>query len=161
MMNETIVPVFRFLQQVDLKKNASRGRNKLLKRLEEKSTEYNDALREIRLEYFKVDEDGEFVKETDGTLSYIDKTKKKEAEERTAEVNKETFEIHFGEHSTKYDAMFEAILEKEEEMSGEIAFGYDELLEAYEANDHVDKEEPEPEAEPEAETKKAKKGTKK
>lgn len=132
--NKAIVPVFSFLQEVSLKGKASRGRTQFSKRLEEKNKEFNEALKEIRKEYFKVDGDGELIVEN-GEFITKDKTKNKELDERIQELDEELVEIHFGEYSTKYDAMFTALDTIEEELSGQRAYGYNELMDAYEVNE--------------------------
>ena len=137
--NQLLVPVFTFLQSVNLKANkASRGRTQLLKRLEEKSKEFNEALTEIRKEYFEVDENGELVV-VDDQYEFKDKenkvTLKVELNDKVEELNKEQFEILFGEYSTKYDALFLALDNLEIEISGQEAFVYNELMDAYEVNE--------------------------
>lgn len=139
MQNKVIVPVFQFLQDATLKGAASRGRTKMLKRLEEKSKEYNEALIEAQKEYFEVDEGGEFLKGNDGKFILIEKDKEKqkavekEADKEIKRISEEEFEISFNEYGTKYEAMFDVLESSEEELSGQKAFGYNELLEAYEA----------------------------
>ena len=143
--NQLLLPVFTFLQNVNLKANkASRGRTQLLKRLEEKSKEFNEALTEIRKEYFEVGEDGELVV-VDGQYKFKDEENKitleAELNGKVEELNKEHFEIQFGEYSTKYDALFIALDNLEIEISGQEAFAYNELMDAYENNTEKTKEE--------------------
>lgn len=138
--NQMIVPVFTLLQELSLKAKASRGRNQFIKRLEEKSQEFNEALTEIRKEYFEVDADGE-LKSENGKYIYKDLSKENELNKRIEELNEELFEINFGEYSTKYEAMFEALDSTEEELSGQKAFAYNELMDAYEANENKKEEE--------------------
>ncbi|MGB3161540.1 MAG: DUF1617 family protein [Carnobacterium sp.] len=143
--NQLLLPVFTFLQNVNLKANkASRGRTQLLKRLEEKSKEFNEALTEIRKEYFEISEDGELVV-VDGKYEFKDKENKvtleAELNDKVEELNKETFEIQFGEYSTKYDALFLALDNLEVEISGQEAFAYNELMDAYEVNEDKKEEE--------------------
>ena len=137
--NQLLVPVFTFLQSVNLKANkASRGRTQLLKRLEEKSKEFNEALTEIRKEYFEVDDNGELVV-IDDKYEFKDEENKTTLEAelngKVEELNKEQFEIQFGEYSTKYDALFLALDNLEIEISGQEAFAYNELMDAYEINE--------------------------
>lgn len=138
--NSAIVPIFEFLQEVTLKGIASRGRTTFSKRLEEKQKEYNEALIELRKEYFKVDEAGELIVK-DG--EYIPKGDKdvKELTEKIKDLNDEDIEIHYGEYSTKYEAMFEKIAALDVELKGTQAFGYNELLDAYEAVEQAPKKE--------------------
>lgn len=143
--NKLLVPVFTFLQSVNLKANkASRGRTQLLKRLEEKSKEFNEALTEIRKEYFEIGEDGELVV-VDSQYKFKDEKNKTTLEAelnvKVEELNKEQFEIQFGEYSTKYDALFIALDNLEIEISGQEAFAYNELMDAYEVNEDIKEEE--------------------
>lgn len=140
--NKDLVPVFAFLQSLNLKGKATRGRTQLLKRVEEKSKEFNEELTEINTLYFKKDEDDEFIV-NNGVYEFIDKKKKKEANEKVKELHEEEVEILFGEYSTKLEYLFvalQAIEEEEEqysniEFSGQEAYGFNELMEAYERNE--------------------------
>lgn len=136
--HQSIVPVFTFLQNVNLKANkASRGRTQFIKRLEEKNKEFNEALTDIRKEYFEVDENGEF-KTIGEQLVYkelLTTADKALLNKQVEELNKEHFEIQFGEYSTKYEALFSALDDLEIELSGQEAFAYNELMDAYEANE--------------------------
>lgn len=134
LQNQLIVPVFQFLQEVNLKGKASRGRTQFSKRLEEKIKEFDEALTEIRKEYFELDEDGE-LKVDDDKYTFKDKSKEEELNEKIQELNEEEFEIQFGEYSTKYEALFTALDNLEEELNGQKALAYDELMTAYEANE--------------------------
>lgn len=50
-------------------------------------------------------------------------------------MNEEELEIQFGEYAIKYGALFKALEEYEEGLSGQKALGYNELMDAYEANE--------------------------
>lgn len=132
--NRLIVPVFEFLQNAVLKGKATRGRTQFLKRLEEKSKEFNEALETIRKEHFLCDEDGELlVFEDDWKFKEGFNTQKLES--AIDELNKEEFEISFFEHSTKYESLFKALDEYDVDLTGKEAFGYSELMDAYEENE--------------------------
>lgn len=135
MKNGLIVPLFQFLQKVSLKNKASRGRNKFLKRLQEKSKEFDEALNDIKKEYFEVNDNGELVADEDGTLTFLEGADKDELNEKVKELEEETFEIHFGEHSSKFNAMFDALDDLDQELSGQEAHVYNELMDAYENNE--------------------------
>jgi len=134
--NNLMVPVFTLLKEAKLKNLASRGRNKFLKRLEEKNKEFNDELTEIRKDFFQVDEKGE-LKAEDGQFIFKEEVDehpelKEDLNKRVKELGEETFEISFAEYSTKYEALFEALEHLDEELSGDKALAYDELMDAYE-----------------------------
>lgn len=134
LQNKAIVPVFQFLQEVVLKGKASRGRTQFSKRLEEKNKEFNESLKELRKEYFKTDEEGELFVEN-GEFIAKDKKKNKELDNKLQELDDEEIEIQFGEYSTKYEAMFAALDDIEDPLSGQSAYGYNELMDAFEANE--------------------------
>lgn len=131
-----MVPVFTLLKEAKLKNLASRGRNKFLKRLEEKNKEFNEELTEIRKDFFLVDEEGK-LKAEDGQFIFKEEVEehpelKEDLNKRVKELGEETFEISFAEYSTKYEALFEALEHLDEELSGDKALAYDEIMEAYE-----------------------------
>lgn len=138
MENRLIQVVFEFLREVTLKGKASRGRSKLLKRLEEKDKELQENRNEIRKEYFEVDENGEFKIDEDGTnlifLESVTEEDKKILTDSLLDLDKEPFEITFTEYSTQYEALFKALDNLDEELSGNKALAYDELMTAYENN---------------------------
>ena len=143
--NKLIVPVFNFLTETKLSANkASRGRTQFLKRLEEKSKEFSEVVTDIRKEYFKVDDNGDLIA-VDGQYQFkdpeIEATQNVELTKKLNELGEETFEIHFGEHSTKYEALFSALDNLEVELSGSDALAYNELMDAYEANEDKKEEE--------------------
>lgn len=145
LQNNLIVPVFNFLTEVKLSANkASRGRTQFIKRLEEKSKEFNEAATDIRKEYFKVDDNDDLI-EVDGRYQFKDletaANQDIELTRKLTELGEETFEIHFGEYSTKYDALFSALDNLEVELSGSDALAYNELMDAYEANEDKSEEE--------------------
>lgn len=134
--NNLMVAVFTLLKEAKLKNQASRGRNKFLKRLEEKNKEFNDELTEIRKEFFQVDDNGK-LKAEDGKFVFKDEVEehpelKEELNNRVKELENEEFEISFAEYSNKYEALFEALENFDEELSGDKALAYDELMDAYE-----------------------------
>lgn len=134
--NRYIIVVSNLLNEINLKNQASRGRNKLIDRLVEKSKEFQEDLTEIRKEYFQVGEDGN-LKAEDGRLVFKEDITEEDIEalnKSVEELQEESFEIAFVEHSKKYEALFDALNHLDEELSGEKALAYDVLLDAYEEN---------------------------
>lgn len=134
--NNLMVAVFTLLKEAKLKNQASRGRNKFLKRLEEKNKEFNDELTEIRKDFFQVNDEGT-LKAEDGKFVFKPEVEehpemKEDLNNRVKELENEEFEISFAEYSTKYEALFEALEHLDEELSGDKALAYDELMDAYE-----------------------------
>ncbi|WP_277631405.1 DUF1617 family protein [Atopococcus tabaci] len=135
--NNEVVPVFNFLQELELVGQASRGRTKFNKRLEEKNKEFNEDLTEIRKDYFEVDEAGELVVKDNKFQPKEDMTdeQKKELKDRVKELEEEEVEVSFSEYSKKYEALFEALDKLDVPLKGQDAFAYDQLMTAYEENE--------------------------
>lgn len=138
--NKVMVPVFEFLQNLELNASkASRGRTQLIKRIEEKSKEFDDSLMDIKKKYFELDENGELIV-NDGFYKYLDGVDKEKERKESEELSEEMFEIHFGEYSTKYDSLFKELDNLDIMLSGTKAFAYNELMEAYEENENKEVE---------------------
>lgn len=137
MKNDSIIRTGEFLKKTKFKGKASRGAIKFMKRLEEKQNDFNEGLFVIRKDYFEVDVLGELLVKDDMYIFKKDITKegKKEFSDRLLELNEEEFEISFSEHTSKFEAMFEALENSEAELCGEDALAYDELLDAYESSE--------------------------
>lgn len=135
--NSSLVVLLEFLDKVELKPKASRGSRQLLKRLLEKYNEFQEDLKAIRKDYFQMDaEEDEFIQEN-GVLLYklgITEANKEEADQKVEELMKEKVEISFAEYSSKYETLFKGLDELDMTLSGEDAFAYDALMEAYENN---------------------------
>lgn len=134
MKNESLVRVFNFLQSISLKNRASLGKIKFMKKLQEKEQDLTEARTIIQKNYFKLDENDEFVIKDEHYLMKEDITEdqKKEFAAKLEELMFEEFEISFVEYSDKYDAMFEALESLDKELDGEEALAYFDLMEAYE-----------------------------
>lgn len=130
--NFEVTPVYNFLAGAELSGKASRGRSKFIKRLEEKSKDFFDDLTDLQKQYFKTNEDGEFIKDGEKKLIYKDENQKEEAGEQMQALNNELVEISFGEYSEKFKAMFKALDEYDKPMSNLDADAYDILMTAYE-----------------------------
>ncbi len=135
--NRYIIAVSNLLNEIKLKNQASRGRNKLIDRLVEKNQDFQEDLTEIRKDYFQVGEDGN-LKVKDGHILFkedVTEEDKEELNKRVDELQDEIFEIAFVEHSKKYEALFDALNNLDDDLSGEKAIAYDVLLDAYEENE--------------------------
>lgn len=142
--NDSIVRVYRLLDKLNFKREASRGKTKFQKRLQEKEEEYIAEKAEIQKKYIQLDEEGNFVILEDGKSSPLreELTEKDKVAfvESLDELENDLFEISFSEYGKKFKAMFDELYSLDVELSGEDATAYDELLDAYEEND-IDKEE--------------------
>src|SRR5699024_7529576 len=133
-----VVPVFNFLDEIELVGKATRGRTKFLSRLEGKNRVYLEDLKVIRKEYFEVDEGGELKVDGEGNLTFLDNVTdedKKILNKRVLELQEGTVEVSFTEYSTKYEAMFKDIDKVEIPLKGQKADEYDVVMTAYEENE--------------------------
>lgn len=137
--NKSIVKIYNFLKGVPLKGKASRGRTKFQKRLQEKEEEYITEKQEIQKKYVQLDENGQFIVLEDGVSSPLreDLTteEKKLFLEQLKELENDTFVISFAEYSDKFENMFKELDLLEMKLTDEDAEAYNELMDAYEANE--------------------------
>lgn len=143
--NGSIVKIFNLLSELPTKGQATRGAVKLKNRLQEKEAEYVEAKTEMQKQYTELDEFGEMVVLSDGVSSPIRKDLTKEEKTRFSELTKEIdndlFEISFVEYSDKYEKLFTVLENLDMELTGANAEAYDELMDAYEANESKKEEE--------------------
>ncbi|MCZ9310600.1 DUF1617 family protein [Weissella koreensis] len=125
--NMELVPVANFLNELNLKNKASRGRTKLIKLLAAKNDEYNDDRKEVSDPYFK---DGEVLKGADGN---VDKENEAKAIKVLNEIEQETSIIDFTEYSDKLKALYESIIDYPNEFSDSNAIIYDLLMDQFES----------------------------
>src|SRR5699024_161911 len=130
--NTEIVPVFEFLQGLELLPKASRGRNRSQKRLEEKNKEFANDLTDIQKEYFKTNSEGELITEDGKNLITIEGSDLQEIEHKVEELNNESAEIILGEDSDKLEALFAGLDYLQIPLSGQKALVYDMLMTEYE-----------------------------
>lgn len=124
--NMELVPVANFLNELNLKNKASRGRTKLIKLLSAKNDEYNDDRKEVSDPYFK---DGELLKDADGN---VDKENEAKARKVLNEIEQETSIIDFTEYSDKLKVLYESIIDYPNDFSDTDAVIYDLLMDQFE-----------------------------
>lgn len=129
--NGEITAYVSFLQKLNLKSRASRGRTKLIKLLEKKIDEYNADIASLRDEYFKRDDKGNFVQEN-GTLVVKDGVSVGEAQAEADKLTDENAVILLDEYEQQIKAMYQALDEYDGELSGTDATIYDDLMEKLE-----------------------------
>lgn len=130
--NGEITAYVEFLQKLNLKSRASRGRTKLIKLLQKKIDEYNADIASLRDEYFKKDDKGNFVQEN-GTLVVKDGVSVGEAQAEADKLTNENAVILLDEYEQQIKAMYQALDEYDGELSGTDATIYDDLMEKLEA----------------------------
>ena len=129
--NGEITAYVEFLQKLNLKSRASRGRTKLIKLLDKKIDEFNADLNSVRGEYFKKDDKGNFVQEN-GKLVVKDGVSVGEAQTEADKLTNENAVILLDEYEQQIKAMYQALDEYDEELSGTDATIYDDLMEKLE-----------------------------
>lgn len=129
--NGEITAYVEFLQKLNLKSRASRGRTKLIKLLEKKIDEFNMDLNSLRDEYFQKDDQGQFIQEN-GRLVVKDGVSVAEAQSEVDELNNENAVILLDEYEQQIKAMYQALDEYDGELSGTDATIYDDLMEKLE-----------------------------
>ena len=129
--NGEITAYVEFLQKLNLKSRASRGRTKLIKLLEKKIEEYNTDIAGLRDEFFKKDDKGNFVQEN-GKLVVKDGVSVGEAQAEADKLTNENAVILLDEYEQQIKAMHQALDEYDGELSGTDATIYDDLMEKLE-----------------------------
>ena len=130
--NGEITAYVEFLQKLNLKSRASRGRTKLIKLLDKKIDEFNVDLNSIRDEFFKKDDKGHFVQDDNGKLVIKDGVSVGEAQAEADKLTNENAVILLDEYEQQIKAMYQALDEYDGELSGTDATIYDNLMEKLE-----------------------------
>ena len=129
--NGEITAYVEFLQKLNLKSRASRGRTKLIKLLEKKIEEYNTDIASLRDEYFKKDDKGNFVQDN-GKLVVKDGVSVGEAQREADKLTNENAVILLDEYEQQIKAMYQALDEYDGELNGTDATVYDDLMDKLE-----------------------------
>ena len=130
--NGEITAYVEFLQKLNLKSRASRGRTKLIKLLDKKIDEFNTDLNSVRDEFFKKDDKGHFVQDDNGKLVIKDGVSVGEAQAEADKLTNENAVILLDEYEQQIKAMYQALDEYDGELSGTDATIYDDLMEKLE-----------------------------
>lgn len=130
--NGEITAYVEFLQNLNLKSRASRGRTKLIKLLDKKIDEFNADLNSVRDEFFKKDDKGHFVQDDNGKLVIKDGISVGEAQAEADKLTNENAVILLDEYEQQIKAMYQALDEYDGELSGTDATIYDDLMEKLE-----------------------------
>lgn len=130
--NGEITAYVEFLQKLNLKSRASRGRTKLIKLLDKKINEFNADLNSVRDEFFKKDDKGHFIQDDNGKLVIKDGVSVGEAQAEADKLTNENAVILLDEYEQQIKAMYQALDEYDGELSGTDATIYDDLMEKLE-----------------------------
>ena len=130
--NGEITAYVEFLQKLNLKSRASRGRTKLIKLLDKKIDEFNADLNSVRDEFFKKDDKGHFIQDDNGKLVIKDGVSVGEAQAEADKLTNENAVILLDEYEQQIKAMYQALDEYDGELSGTDATIYDDLMDKLE-----------------------------
>ena len=130
--NGEITAYVKFLQKLNLKSRASRGRTKLIKLLDKKIDEFNADLNSVRDEFFKKDDKGHFIQDDNGKLVIKDGVSVGKAQAEADKLTNENAVILLDEYEQQIKAMYQALDEYNGELSGTDATIYDDLMEKLE-----------------------------
>lgn len=140
--NKDIPVLMNFLGTATLKAAPTRGKHRLINRLEEKRKEYSSDEMELVKSVSVLDKAGEVKFDDKGypvvrkditTKEFNDYMQQKE------ELDEEEIVIEFTEYSKKFESLFKALEEYDHEIPAEVSYGYVLLMEAYEENMEGDK----------------------
>lgn len=126
--NGELNPYINFLQNLELKAKASRGRTKLIRLLDAKVKEFNDDFQAIRNEFFQKDDNGKFIQDKDKNLIVKDGLTKDDAQKAADELSKEKAIVIIDEYLEQIQAMYDALNDYEQTFEGVDATLYDNLL---------------------------------
>lgn len=133
--NKDIPVLVGFLHSTSLKPAATRGKYKLIDRLEEKRKEYSRDEMELIKTVAKLDEDGEVLFNDKGkpvVRKNVTTQEFNEYMDTKKELDDEEIVIEFFEHSKKYESLFTGLEEYDHEIPAEVSYGYELLMNAYE-----------------------------
>lgn len=130
--NQEITPIANFLGDLKLTNKASRGRTKIIKLLDKKQQEMQGDLDKLRDQFFKKDDNGEFVIQKDDNggqfYVYIDDSKKVEHQKEVLDIENEEAVINVEEYQQKIKNLYKALEDLDKELSNQDAVVYDTLM---------------------------------
>ena len=123
--NGQLVSIGNTMAEFKLKGRASLGRTWLINRLEDLNKQFNADQLATQKNFFKTDEDGEFVyKEDKKTLILKDGYTMEEAQKEFDQLVEEPVSIEIGSYSERMKALFHALEDYPYEMEGQVAQVY-------------------------------------
>lgn len=123
--NGQLVTIGNTLAEFKLKGRASLGRTWLINRLEDLNKQFNADQLATQKNFFKTDEDGEFVyKEDKKTLILKDGYTMEEAQKEFDQLVEEPVSIEISSYSARMKALFNALEDYPYELEGQTALVY-------------------------------------
>lgn len=130
--NLELKPYVQFLQSLELKGKASRGRSKIAKALDERNMEYLKDVENIQKEYFKTNKNGELVADKEGSLTPKDETSIEKAQKSMEELQNESSVIDLTSYPEQVEAFVKEMDNYDKEFSNAEATTYDEIMSKFE-----------------------------
>lgn len=130
--NLELKPYVQFLQSLELKGKASRGRSKVAKALDERNMEYIKDVESIQKEYFKTDENGKLLADKQGNLTPKDETSTEKAQKSMDELQNESSVIDLSSYPEQVEAFVKEMYNYDKEFSNAEATAYDEIMSKFE-----------------------------
>lgn len=123
--NGQLVTIGNTMAEFKLKGRASLGRTWLINRLEDLNKQFNADQLATQKNFFKTDEDGEFVyKEDKKTLILKDGYTMEEAQKEFDQLVEEPVSIEISSYSARMKALFNALEDYPYELEGQTALVY-------------------------------------
>ena len=123
--NGQLVSIGNTMAEFKLKGRASLGRTWLINRLEDLNKQFNADQLATQKNFFKTDEDGEFVyKEDKKTLILKDGYTMEEAQKEFDQLVEEPVSIEISSYSARMKALFHALEDYPYELEGQTALVY-------------------------------------
>lgn len=130
--NLELKPYVQFLQSLELKGKASRGRSKIAKALDERNMEYIKDVESIQKEYFKTDENGKLLADKQGKLTPKDETSTEKAQKSMDELQNESSVVDLSSYPEQVEAFVKEMDNYDKEFSNAEATTYDEIMSKFE-----------------------------
>lgn len=133
--NKELANIANTLSNFDLKRKASLGRSRLIHQLLDKIKQLDEDKKEIQKKYFEVDEDGNLKTKKDGkTLILKEGVAEKNATDEINDLYDEKVGVSYTEFSERYEALYNALVDYDEPLSGMQADVYARLIDEFETN---------------------------
>lgn len=121
-----------FLQDLELRGKASRGRSKVVKALDERNVEYLKDVESIQKEHFKTDDNGNLIADENGNLTPNNESSAVEAQKEVEELLEESSIIDLSNYPEQITAFIKELDDYDKQFSNAEATMYDEIMSKFE-----------------------------
>lgn len=130
--NSELKPYMQFLQNLELRGKASRGRSKVVKALDERNVEYLKDVEAIQKEHFKTDDNGNLIADENGNLTPNNESSAVEAQKEVEELLEESSIIDLSNYPEQITAFIKELDDYDKQFSNAEATMYDEIMSKFE-----------------------------